>query len=59
MSEELKAWDRVQLARSTERPTSLEFIGGNLSAQYLINSWNYMETVLLETMVLWLADLQP
>lgn len=27
MSEELKAWDRVQLARSTERPTSLEFIG--------------------------------
>lgn len=27
MSEELKAWDRVQLARSSARPTSLEFIG--------------------------------
>ncbi len=26
MSEELTAWDRVQIARSTERPTSLDFI---------------------------------
>jgi acetyl-CoA carboxylase carboxyl transferase alpha subunit len=27
MSEELKAWDRVQIARSVNRPTSLDFIG--------------------------------